>query len=434
MSLNKLSKFHKDLGIATIASTISFIMSLGLAPVMTRYYTPSDYGTFAVINNIATFIATAILFSLPNALPMESSLSKKIRLLKVLFHLAFFAFFITITTTVLYFLFYFMINSSTPNLAFLLLPILVLSISLHRISQGWANSDGDFSAMASARVAHPLIAKPFTILAGILTTSHAIYIVFFEIVGYLSQFYLMVRDRWNQLTNIGKLLSKNRLKLTIGIIKEYYDFSLYLNLVNLLTLGFITMQTIVITINYSSVETGLFSLAISMISLPIQLIGMATASIIYHKLIHIADKTPQILFKSTLNILLGYMILGALPYIIIYFYGDELFGFVFGKQWIQSGTIASILALPLFLQFMTMPISSIFRVTKTIKLQFIINIWIITPNMIIFYFASYFQTFYEAVKILSIVMSISGIVIIIYSLYISWKYSQNSLVIHKDKI
>ena len=46
--------------------------------------------------------------------------------------------------------------------------------------------------------------------------------------------------------------------------------------------------TIILSIQYSVTETGLFTLAMSMTSLPIQLISMATAWIIYHKLIRIS--------------------------------------------------------------------------------------------------------------------------------------------------
>jgi O-antigen/teichoic acid export membrane protein len=171
----------------------------------------------------------------------------------------------------------------------------------------------------------------------------------------------------------------------------------------------------------------------SMAGLPIQLIAMATASIIYHKLIQIADKTPELLFRTTVKILLGYAVLGLVPYLLIYLFGSELFGFIFGHDWTQSGTIASFLALPLFIGFLVMPISSIFRVTKTIKLQFIINFVLIIPIIIIFYLVSLSIPFYDSVYILAVGMSLHGLAIIVSALYVTWKSTQTALK-YKKKI
>ena len=92
---NKVSKFRKDIGFTTIASILSFIISISLTPIMTRWYEPSDYGTFAIINNIAVFMATVILFSLPNALPMETTWHRQAQLLEHYYIYLLFAFIIS---------------------------------------------------------------------------------------------------------------------------------------------------------------------------------------------------------------------------------------------------------------------------------------------------------------------------------------------------
>ena len=102
---------------------------------------------------------------------------------------------------------------------------------------------------------------------------------------------------------------------------------------------------------------------------------------------------------------------------------------MFGIEWTQSGTVASLLALPLFLSFLSMPISSIFRVTKTIKLQFIIDFIFIIPMMIIFYFVTNSLSFYDSLNLLAIGMSLHSLTAIILILYITWKSSQNTLMV-----
>lgn len=423
---NKKNKFRNDLSLATKTSIFSFIISLGLSPVMSRWYEPSDYGIFAVINNWATFIATALLFSLPNAIPMERRWTRQVQLLRTLAHLSVFVFIVSVICVVLLLGYDKILNQFVDSeWVYLSLPFLIFAISLHRIAQGWANADGAFSSMAKARIAHQIIAKPFSILASILTTSNPIYIVFFELFGYCVQAYLMIRGRKCKLKILKDFLTLRSIKMTFRVVHQYRDYSLFLNLVNLLSLGYIMIQTVILSINYSIAETGLFSLAMSMASLPIQLIAMATAPIIYHKLIEIADKNPKQLFKSTIKILLGYMLVGFVPYSLIYIFGVELFQYIFGNGWTQSGTIASILAIPLFLQFFSTPIFSIYRVTRTIKSQFFINLIFTILSVLIFYVSSFNMPFYKSLNILAITMSIHGLVIIFSCLYVAWSFSKD---------
>lgn len=427
-----MSKLRKDLSLATLASLFSFVISLGLTPIMTRCYEPSDYGVFALINNVAIFVATVLLFSLPNAIPMERKRHRRKQLLRALLSLAVLAFVLsTIGITIFLFINSMLYGVGDLQWILFLIPFLVLSIILQRIAQGLANADGAFSSMSAARFAHPVIAKPFAIIASILIVSNPIFIVLFEMLGYLFQTYLMLQGRVQELKELRSVISKRFLLRTLGIIRRYSEYSLFLNLVNLVSLGFITMQTVIISINYSVIETGLFSLAMSMASLPIQLIALATASIIYHKLISIADQTPNILFKKTVKILIGYMTLGIIPYMSIFLFGSELFGFIFGSEWIQSGQVASLLAVPLFIQFVLMPITSLFRVTKTIKLQFIVNLILIIPIILLFVFASWTMPFLETIKILAIAMTLQGLIVIGYCLYVAKQTSELALKVQK---
>lgn len=154
-------RFRKNLGIATLATLIGFAISLALTPVMTRLYQPNDYGAFAIINNLATFLASLFLLSLPNALPIIPTWRTRARLLRTLVALTILAFALTTIGTMGYLTISYLngfIDSS--QWAFALTPALVLVISLHRITQSWANADGAFTSMAVARVVHPAVAKP----------------------------------------------------------------------------------------------------------------------------------------------------------------------------------------------------------------------------------------------------------------------------------
>jgi len=157
----------------------------------------------------------------------------------------------------------------------------------------------------------------------------------------------------------------------------------------------------------------------SMASLPTQLISMATAPVIYHRLIACGREDPHTLPNKIFKLLLAFALLGALPYLSIFYYGPGLFSFAFGQEWEPSGEIASILALPIFLQFLYTPISSIFRITSSIKLQFKVDLIFVLATIVIFYLSAQEFAFTDAVTLLAAVVSVHQLVGIGFCLYVA---------------
>lgn len=425
-----LGSFRKNLGVATIASTASFAISLALTPVMTRCYQPSDYGTFAVVNNAATFLATAFLLSLPNALPVELSWPRRAQLLRALLNLTVIA---VIASTI-------GVGLALGGMALLgrlersehvlaTIPVLVLAIALHRIAQNWANADGAFTTIAIGRVVHPLVAKPLAIGASLLTGASPLYMVAFEGLAMFVQAAVLVRDRFRRLKHRPRSLSRRRMAITWATVKRYKEFSLYLNVVGLLSLGAVTLQTMIVASAYSVEETGLFSLAMSIASLPVQLISMATAPVVYHRLIACARDTPRHLFGHLLKILVGFVAIGSLPYLLFFVFGPEMFAIAFGSKWDRSGALASVLACPLFLQFLYTPISSVLRVTATVRLQFTIDMICTVPVVAGFYVASRTMVFMDAAAVFAVALSVHQLASIASCLYVSRDFSRGAVAV-----
>ena len=427
MFTNKLSKFRKDLGVSMIGSIISFVISLGLTPLMTRLYEPSDYGIFALVNNSATFIATFFLLSLPGAFSIEPFINRRVQLLKAVLHLAVFSFLLSIIIVIIIYMYRYIFNGQDETEWFLLLfPFLIFAISIQKIGQSLAVANEAFSNIAIARILHPLTAKTFSIFASMITFSSALYLIIFEALGYLIQSFFMLKARKEPLKILPSLFIKPNLILIRGVMNRYRDFVSYFHLSNMILLAYLMFITIIISLNYSTTETGLFTLANSMTNLPVQLISLATASVVYQKLIKIYKEEESTLFKSVLKLLLIYMLLGIIPYLIIFIFGSELFGFVFGKEWTESGIIASTLAFSVYLQFVIMPIASIFIVTRQLKLKFWIDLVFLPSTIVMIYIVSLNVSFQNTIVVLAFLMALYSLVTLFFCLKIAWDISYKS--------
>ncbi|MCA9749486.1 MAG: oligosaccharide flippase family protein, partial [Romboutsia sp.] len=256
-------------------------------------------------------------------------------------------------------------------------------------------------------------------------TSNPIYMIFYEAFGFFFQTFILVKRKIKKLNLWLNFITFRRIKISLAIIKKYKDYSIYHNLVGLTTLASASLQVIILSINYSASETGLYSLALGMTSLPIQLVSLGTASVIYNQLVAIVSNSPHKLYRNSAKLTIAYMLIGFIPYLIIFLFGKSIFHIVFSSDWIVSGELASLIALPMYLQFCIYPVLSIFMVTDTIKIQFRIDVFFsITTTILLYIFSTYFDLI-RTIELHSIALSSYRITMLAYILHVSKKYSQN---------
>jgi O-antigen/teichoic acid export membrane protein len=90
------------------------------------------------------------------------------------------------------------------------------------------------------------------------------------------------------------------------------------------------------------------------------------------------------------KVFLSLFALSIVPFTIIYFFGQHLFVFVFGDQWLESGKLSEIMAPWLMLNFISSPLTIIPLVLEKQKMFFFISIsgsilqvagFLILPNL-----------------------------------------------------
>ena len=78
------------------------------------------------------------------------------------------------------------------------------------------------------------------------------------------------------------------------------------------------------------------------------------------------------------------LLIGGPFFLILYFFGFEIFQFIFGQQWSESGKIAQILSPYLFMTFMTSPNVSIYYVLDKEENLFKFDIWNLISSVVAF--------------------------------------------------
>lgn len=131
--------------------------------------------------------------------------------------------------------------------------------------------------------------------------------------------------------------------------------------------------TILFTTFFNSTVAGFFTFTNRVTALPISLIGNAIGEVYRQKA---AEEYHQFgncktLFLKTLFKL---FIIGLLPFLTLFLFGEPLFKFVFGDQWIIAGKIAKYFSFIVFFQFLSTPLSYTIVFNNSQKLDLILQL------------------------------------------------------------
>ena len=201
--------------------------------------------------------------------------------------------------------------------------------------------------------------------------------------------------------------------------KKYIDFPKYGVAPSFLNTLSAQALILILTRYYTETELGRYGLTYMILSAPLGLIGTSFKDVFYQR---IASQFSNHNYKLALSffnksaVLL--LVLGLPVCIVILLFGKEIFSFVFGSSWEQSGVFASIMALGFLSKLIASPLSAIFNASNKLKIA---SVWQIT----------YFITTFTTLGISAIFLKADVILlmyiyvvheIILYSLYFVLEY------------
>ena len=114
-------------------------------------------------------------------------------------------------------------------------------------------------------------------------------------------------------------------------------------------------------VSYSAAALGQFQLAWGVLDAPLILINGAVSRVFFQKLSAIEPGQMRPLVRSTIR---RAILIGVVPFALIYLLSPWLFPFFFGDQWDQAGDFARAMTPWLFMLLITSPISNLFVVTE----------------------------------------------------------------------
>ena len=325
-------------------SVLAHALPLLLGPVLTRLYTPADFGQYALLWAVATNLAVVACARYEFALPLEKT-PRGAALLMALCTRLLLA--VTAASTLLALVLLF---GQGMALAWLL-PVGVLAIGATQWLTLWATRAQRYGLMSAARLVQYGGGAVLQVLLGLFKMG-PVGLVVGPIVAGLGAAWLLARPApqggWRQ-------MGRQPLQRLKAMAARHRDFPLYNTPHAFIGALQDTLALLLIAAWAGDAAAGFWALALRYLKAPATLLGGALSQALYPQLLQArsAAEARSLVRRSMLALALLATPLAA----VLLLWGPDLFTWIFGAQWGDAGTLARGLALYIGLHFIASPLS-----------------------------------------------------------------------------
>lgn len=349
--INFRSDFLKYILVLMSGTVAAQVLSYAFAPIITRLYVPeesAELGIFALIISIGGALATAR-YELSFPIIKNESHSYRIYLVALRITL-----FVSIAASLLLIIPIITGQSGSRLIFYLLIPIALFSTALYNMGTNWAIRLKQFKSISYAKISNAILGNFSKIVFGWSGFGY-IGLILGATIGLVFSNFWFFRD----LSSVKKKYSiKSSSPRNFVLAREYREFPLVNMPHTLMDLGRDLLVAVILLQLFSKVDYGLYDHSYRMLKLPLILAGAAIGQVFFQ---HCSEKVNNnedilpVLTKAVKTLIL----LSIVPFSVIFFFGEELFSFVFGENWAGAGTFSEIMAPWFLVNFITSPVSSL---------------------------------------------------------------------------
>ena len=417
------NKLVKQTSVLAGGTVIAQIIGLIATPILSRFYTPNDFGLLGSLLTIAAIISVigSLKYEMAIVLTSNRIETKGVFTLSIWLLLLFTG---LISISVLIYptwLTYVGLEKVTVTNVVLLL-LLVLGYGLQNIYYQWHSKLENYALLSKNAMAQKLGIVIFQILTFVLFSSTYGLIVGFTF-GWLLALLILIIPQWKEINQLPFRLT--HLKL---LAKKYYRFPAYTALQNLLNSVSQGLPILMLGFYFDATTVGLYFFAVRILQLPSTIIGKSVRQVFYKRASDLKSNLPQ-LRKEYLKTTFGLFGIILSPVVVIFIFGPEIFQFLFGKKWIEAGEISRWLFLWIGMGFCNSPSQSVLIILKKQNIFLFYEIVLtISRFLVLFITLSNSMILVDVIKFYSITGFLLNMSLIIISYFILIKSFHEKII------
>ncbi|MDB4090954.1 MAG: lipopolysaccharide biosynthesis protein [Flavobacteriales bacterium] len=349
--LNLNSEFIKHIAVLMSGTVMAQMLGYFFSPIVTRLYTPEEAGELGLFIRIVAIIGAFATLRYELALPIAKNDSHSFRLYRIALKSAIIVSLISLVILFIPIGFSLEIDNS---IFYLLMPIAILFVAINNIGTNWAIRHKFFKSISYARISNSLGSNITKVGLGWLNFGSIGLIIGMVVGAVIATFWFL----YDFFTAKKKYQISSNSPRNYLLAKEYKEFPKISLPHVLMDLGRDLLIAVLLLKLFSKEDFGLYDLSFRMLRMPLIFIGVALGQVFFQRCAEKVNSDEDIVPLIT-KAIKTLALLSIVPFSIIFFFGEEIFAFVFGEEWRESGRFSEILVPWFMMNFIASPISAI---------------------------------------------------------------------------
>jgi O-antigen/teichoic acid export membrane protein len=337
-------------------------MLIAVSFILTRLYTPEDFGKLGVFSGVATIVGVFSTFRYHFAIVIADGEDETLNLFRLCVLLSCVTSAILCVAIVAYVAIMQRFSYETHlGWLWLFLPLNVLLGGLVGTWGSWCNRQKLYGAIAYGSISQSISSSIINVAFGLLYPC-ALGLIAASVLSQAANCISLILGLKKKGCIVQDLSRKpnatTRVTLT-HVACKFRGFPQYSILADLANVASTHFPMILIAAFFSESMTGFVLLAQRVVGLPMSFIGTALGQVFYQRAAELKSD-PEQLSVLLVKIYRLTLFLGIVPTAVLMFWGDILFAKAFGEEWRFAGIVCQFVAPSFLFQFVSSPLSSVF--------------------------------------------------------------------------
>lgn len=402
------SEFNKNILTLMTGTSIAQAIPIAISPILTRIFTPSDFGLFALYISISGMIAIVSTgrYELAMMLPKEDDDA---------LHLVFLSLIISLVISFICLLLVFVFNSELTSFLknesistwLYFIPLTILLSGAYQSLYYWNNRQKKFKNLSISKIVQTSTTVTTNLGLGYLIAG-PVGLVLGNVLGQFSSVFYFAKSFIKSIRN--KNICYSRIKKIAHRYRKFPQFDAPSALLNMASSHSVH---IFFNIFFGAVSSGYYFLVQKVFGLPLMLIAASVQDVFKEEVarVHKMEGNTRKIFIETFFKLAK---LSIIPAILIYFFAIDFFVFFFGEKWGAAGVYVQILTPVFLIRFISFPLSFMFYIAEKQHIN-IIGQFVQFLSVVIVMVIGHNHNPIYTVQLLSVISSIFYLVYIILS-------------------
>jgi O-antigen/teichoic acid export membrane protein len=357
MPLQRIRQFtksdvFKSFTVLFSGTLMAQVIGYAIAPILTRLYSNAEMGEMLYYMRLIAFISSIATLRYEAALPLPKRDEHSYLMYRFVYLFSFW-----LLVFIACFLLVFSLVFDLMNLQpwFILCVILgAAAMIVINVGTSWAVRTGTYGIISRQKITNSLVSNALK-WGFFFLNWKSFGLILATLLGFIVSALEFIWDFRKTHHRFRELFSSRKTRV---VLKEHREFPL-LNLPHVfIDNGRDMLLATLILAYFGEAVYGSYGHAYQMLRIPLMLVGVSVGQLFYNRSSEAMHKKKELtpILTKTIGVL---TLISIVPFTILFFYGTEIFGFVFGTTWGIAGTYAETMAFWLMVNFVLSPISAL---------------------------------------------------------------------------